>query len=58
MLLEASVVVTGGFVILPLVVAAGFVLTDEWAGRRLGEESRCGDAALCSSARPCSRGCW
>jgi hypothetical protein len=33
----ASGLVTGGFVILPLLVAAGFVLACEWAGRRLGE---------------------
>lgn len=33
---EASGLVTGGFVILPLLVAAGFVLAVEWAGRRLG----------------------
>ena len=37
MFLEASGPVTGGFVILPLLVAAGFVLACEWAGRRLGE---------------------
>ncbi len=35
--LEASAVVTGGFVVLPLLVAAGFILAGEWAGRRLGE---------------------
>jgi hypothetical protein len=34
--LKAFVVVTGGFVILPLLVAAGFILASEWAGRRLG----------------------
>jgi hypothetical protein len=33
---EASRLVTGGFVILPLLVAAGFVLGCEWAARRLG----------------------
>lgn len=38
MFLKASVLVTGGFVIVPLLVAAGFVLACEWAGRRLGEE--------------------
>jgi hypothetical protein len=38
MFLKASVLVTGGFVVLPLLVAAGFVLACEWAGRRLGEE--------------------
>src|SRR6266436_641165 len=37
MFLKASVVVTGGFVILPLLVAAGFMLACEWAGRRLGD---------------------
>ena len=37
MLLKASGLVTGGFVILPLLVAAGFVLASEWAGRRLVE---------------------
>ncbi len=37
MSLEASGLVTGAFVILPLLVAAGFVLACEWAGRRLGE---------------------
>ena len=37
MFLEASAVVTGGFVILPLLLAAGFVLAGEWAGWRLGE---------------------
>lgn len=40
MFLKASVVVTGGFVILPLLVAAGFVLACEGAGRRLGEGVR------------------
>lgn len=34
---EASDLVTGGFVVLPLLVAAGFVMACEWAGRRLGE---------------------
>ena len=38
MFLEVSVLVTGGFVVLPLLVAAGFVLAGEWAGRRLGED--------------------
>ena len=37
MFLRTSVVVTGGFVILPLLVAAGFIVACEWAGRRLGE---------------------
>jgi small-conductance mechanosensitive channel len=36
MLLEASWLVTVGFVILPLLVAAGFVMACELAGRRLG----------------------
>jgi hypothetical protein len=35
--LEASGLVTAGFVLLPLLVAAGFILACEWAGRRLGE---------------------
>ena len=37
MFLQASGLVTGGFVLLPLLVAAGFVLAVEWAGRRLGD---------------------
>jgi hypothetical protein len=37
MFLKASVVVTGGVIILPLLVAAGFIVACEWAGRRLGE---------------------
>jgi hypothetical protein len=37
MFLKASAFVTGGFVVLPLLVAAGFILACEWAGRRLGE---------------------
>ncbi len=37
--LEASGLVTGAFIILPLLVAAGFVLACEWAGRRLGERA-------------------
>ena len=36
--MTASGVVIGGFIILPLLVAAGFVLACEWAGRRLGDE--------------------
>jgi len=36
--MTASGVVISGFILLPLVVAAGFVLACEWAGRRLGEE--------------------
>jgi hypothetical protein len=35
--LQASALVTAGFVVLPLLVAAAFVLACEWAGRRLGE---------------------
>src|SRR5713101_6290643 len=38
MFLKASALVTGGFVVLPLLVAAGFVLACVWAGRRLGED--------------------
>jgi hypothetical protein len=38
MFLKASGLVTGGFVLLPLLVAAGFIVACEWAGRRLGEE--------------------
>ena len=37
MLPKASGLVTGAFVLLPLLVAAGFVLGCEWAGRRLGQ---------------------
>jgi hypothetical protein len=37
MLPTASAFVTGGFVVLPLLVAIGFVLANEWAGRRFGE---------------------
>jgi len=36
--MTASGVVIGGFIVLPLLVTAGFVLACEWAGRRLGEE--------------------
>ncbi len=32
-----SALVTGGFVVLPLLVAAGFVVACEWAGRRRGD---------------------
>ena len=39
MFLTASTLVTGGFVVLPLLVAAGFVIACEWAGRRIGESS-------------------
>jgi hypothetical protein len=39
MFLEASGVVTGGFVLLPLLVAAGFIVACDWAGRRLGEHA-------------------
>jgi hypothetical protein len=34
----ASPLVTWGFAVLPLLVAAGFVLACEWAGRRLGHD--------------------
>jgi hypothetical protein len=37
MFLEASGLVTGGFVVLPLLVAAGFIVACEWAARRLGD---------------------
>src|SRR5262249_18519392 len=37
MSLKASGLVTGAFVVLPLLIGAGFVLACEWAGRRLGE---------------------
>jgi hypothetical protein len=37
MLPDASVVVTGAFVVLPVLVAAGFVVSCEWAARRLRE---------------------
>jgi len=39
MVVGASMLVTAGFVVLPLLVAAGFVLACEWAGRRLGERA-------------------
>jgi hypothetical protein len=35
--LDASGLVTAGFVVLPLLVTAGFVLAWEWAAQRLGE---------------------
>jgi hypothetical protein len=37
MFLAAPTLVTAGFVVLPLLVAAAFVLACEWAGRALGE---------------------
>ena len=37
--MEASGLVTGGFIVLPLLVAAGFVLACDWAGRSLGEDA-------------------
>jgi hypothetical protein len=37
--MNASAVVTAGFVLLPLLVSVGFVLAYEWAGRRLGEDA-------------------
>ena len=39
MFLQASAPVTGGFIVLPLLVAAGFVAGCEWAGRRLGHDA-------------------
>jgi hypothetical protein len=38
-LIEASPLVTAGFVVLPLLVAAGLIAGSEWAGRRLGESA-------------------
>lgn len=35
---NASALVSGGFVILPVLVAGGFVFACEWAGKRLGHE--------------------
>lgn len=37
--MSASAFVTWGFVVLPLLVAAGFVGACEWAGRRLGDDA-------------------
>ena len=37
MFLTASALVTGGFVILPVLLGFGLVLAADWAGRRLGE---------------------
>lgn len=37
MWLPASGLVTAGFVVLPLLVSAGFILASAWAGRRVGE---------------------
>ena len=37
MFLHASVLVNAGFVALPVLLGAGFVLAGDWAGRRLGE---------------------
>jgi hypothetical protein len=34
---RASALVTGGFIVLPLIVAAGFAFASDWADRRLGE---------------------
>ena len=39
MFLTASRLVTGGFVVLPLLVAVGFVIAYDWAGRRIGESA-------------------
>jgi hypothetical protein len=36
---NASALVTGGFVVLPMLVAGGFVLASDWAGKRLGQET-------------------
>jgi hypothetical protein len=35
--MTASSLVTGGFVVLPALLGLGFVVAQEWAGRRLGE---------------------
>jgi hypothetical protein len=35
---NAGALVVGGFVVLPVLVAAGFVFACEWAGKRLGQE--------------------
>src|SRR5580765_4501976 len=37
--MNASAVVTAGFILLPLLVSVGFVLAYEWPGRRLGEDA-------------------
>jgi hypothetical protein len=37
--MNASPAVTVGFAVLPILVAAGFVMVCEWAGRRLGQEA-------------------
>lgn len=37
MFLKASALVTGGFVVLPVLLGLGLVLASDWAGRRLGE---------------------
>jgi hypothetical protein len=36
---NASTLVTGGFVVLPVLVAVGFIFACEWAGKRLGQEA-------------------
>jgi hypothetical protein len=35
--MTASLLVTGGFVVLPVLLGLGLVLAQDWAGRRLGE---------------------
>ena len=35
--MTASALVTGGFVVLPVLLGLGFVVAQEWAGRHLGE---------------------
>ena len=35
--MTASALVTGGFVVLPVLLGLGFVMAQDWAGRRLGE---------------------
>ena len=35
--MTASALVTGGFVVLPVLLSLGFLLTQDWAGRRLGD---------------------
>jgi hypothetical protein len=35
--MTASALVTGGFVVLPVLLGLGFLLAQDWAGRRLGE---------------------
>ena len=35
--MRASALVTGGFVVLPVLLSLGFLVAQDWAGRRLGE---------------------